>query len=116
MSCSILYLCPPSLENITEHVVELLERIQENLFNRALEYRKNNTRTTKSYGEFKEIILNEGGFIYAHWNGTKEVEEQIKRETKATIRCIPIDGESEPGKCKVTGSSSSNKVLFAISY
>ena len=105
-----------SLENITEHVVELLEIIQENLFNRALEYRKNKTQTAKNYEEFKEIISNEGGFIYAHWNGTKEVEEQIKRETKATIRCIPLDGESESGKCIVTGSSSSKRVLFAISY
>jgi prolyl-tRNA synthetase len=104
-----------SLENITQHVVELLEKIQDNLFQRALDYRKANTRTTASYEEFKEIIANEGGFIYAHWDGSNEVEAKIKQETKATIRCLPLDN-SEAGKCMVTGAPSKQEVLFAISY
>jgi len=104
-----------SLENITQHVVELLEKIQDNLFQRALDYRKANTHTTASYEEFKEIIANEGGFIYAHWDGSNEVEAKIKQETKATIRCLPLDN-SEAGKCMVTGAPSKQEVLFAISY
>ena len=104
-----------ALENITLHVLDLLDMIQENLFQRALEYRKANTRTAKNYEEFKEIITNEGGFVFAHWDGSKEVETQIKQETKATIRCIPLE-KSEPGKCMVSGASSAQKVLFAIAY
>ena len=102
-------------ENITLHVVDLLDMIQENLFQRALDYRKANTRTAKNYEEFKEIIANEGGFVFAHWDGSKEVEEQIKQETKATIRCIPLE-KSEAGKCIVSGAPSAQEVLFAIAY
>ena len=104
-----------SLENITKHVVELLDKIQENLFQRALDYRRANTRTAKNYEDFKEIIANEGGFVFAHWDGSKEVEAQIKQETKATIRCIPLE-KSEAGKCMVSGAPSSQEVLFAIAY
>jgi prolyl-tRNA synthetase len=104
-----------SLENITQHVVELLDKIQDNLFQRALDYRKANTRTAKNYEEFKEIIANEGGFVFAHWDGSKEVEAQIKQETKATIRCIPLE-KSEAGKCMVSGEPSAQEVLFAIAY
>jgi len=105
-----------SIENIADYIEKLLKNIQENLFDRALNYRNTKTRTVKNYEEFKEVIANEGGFIYAHWNGSKEVEEQIKQETKATIRCIPLESKSESGKCIVTGSPSSRKALFAISY
>ena len=104
------------LENISEHIVELLERIQDNLFQRALDYRKANTHTAASYGEFKEIIANEGGFIFAHWGRSKEAEAQIKQETKATIRCLPIEDRSGAGKCMVTGAPSEQEVLFAIAY
>ena len=104
------------LENITQHIVELLERIQDNLFQRALDYRKANTHTAASYGEFKEIIANEGGFIFAHWDRSKEAEAQIKQETKATIRCLPLEDRSEAGKCMVTGAPSEQEVLFAIAY
>ena len=104
-----------SLENITQHVVSLLDRIQDNLFQRALEYRKANTRTAKNYEEFKGIFSNEGGFVFAHWDGSKEVEEQIKHDTKATIRCIPLE-KSEAGKCIVSGEPSLQEVLFAIAY
>ncbi len=104
-----------SIENITQHVVSLLDRIQDNLFQRALDYRKANTRTAKNYEEFKGIFSNEGGFVFAHWDGSKEVEAQIKQETKATIRCIPLE-KSEAGKCMVSGAPSSQEVLFAIAY
>ena len=104
------------VEQITQHVVDLLEKIQQNLFERALNYRKENTRTVSSYTEFKEIISNQGGFISAHWDGSKEVEAQIKQETKATIRCLPIEKNPEPGKCMVSGLPASQRALFAISY
>jgi Prolyl-tRNA synthetase len=104
------------VEQITQHVVNLLEKIQKKLFERALNYRKENTRTTSSYEEFKEIINNQGGFISAHWDGSKKVEAKIKKETKATIRCLPLENNSEPGKCMVTGLPSAKKALFAIAY
>ena len=104
------------VEQITQHVVDLLEKIQQNLFERALNYRKENTRTVSSYTEFKEIISNQGGFISAHWDGSKEVEAQIKQETKATIRCLPLEKNPEPGKCMVTGLPSAQRALFAIAY
>ena len=101
---------------ISEHIVELLERIQDNLFQRALDLRQTNTRTAASYEEFKEIIVDEGGFIYAHWDGSKEIEAKIKQETKATIRCLPLEDRSETGKCMVTGKPSEQEALFAIAY
>ncbi|MEC7682388.1 MAG: proline--tRNA ligase, partial [SAR324 cluster bacterium] len=79
------------LESITAHVCDLLEKIQENLFQRALEFREQNTRRAKNYEEFCEIMKKEGGFVMAHWNGSPEVEAKIKGDTKATIRCIPLD-------------------------
>ena len=104
------------VEQITQHVVDLLEKIQQNLFERALNYRKENTRTVSSYAEFKEIISNQGGFISAHWDGSKEVEAQIKQETKATVSCLPLEKNPEPGKCMVTGLPSAQRALFAIAY
>ena len=104
------------VEQITQHVVDLLEKIQQNLFEKALNYRKENTRTVSSYAEFKEIISNQGGFISAHWDGSKEVEAQIKQETKATVRCLPLEKNPEPGECMVTGLPSAQRALFAIAY
>ncbi len=104
------------LEGIEETVKSLLTEIQENIFNKALEFRTQNTHTTDSYEEFKEIIENKGGFINAHWDGTRETEEKINQETKATIRCIPLNNKQEPGKCIVTGKPSSQRVLFAKAY
>tara|TARA_B100000945_G_scaffold119119_1_gene94766 strand:+ start:3352 stop:4791 length:1440 start_codon:yes stop_codon:yes gene_type:complete len=101
---------------ITRHVVDLLEIIQKNLFKRALNYRTENTFNVTSYNEFKEILSQHGGFISAHWDGTKEVETKIKKETKATLRCLPIEKNPEPGKCMVTGRPSSQRALFAIAY
>jgi Prolyl-tRNA synthetase len=104
------------VEQITQHVVNLLENIQQKLFERALNYRKENTRTASSYEEFKDIISKQGGFISAHWDGSKKVEAQIKKETKATIRCLPLENNTEPGKCMVTGLPSAQKAIFAIAY
>ncbi|MCH2293714.1 MAG: proline--tRNA ligase [SAR324 cluster bacterium] len=104
------------LESITAHVCDLLEKIQENLFQRALEFRKQNTRSAKNYEEFCEIMKKEGGFVMAHWNGSPEVEAKIKGDTKATIRCIPLDPDPVPGKCMVTGEPSEREVVFAVAY
>ncbi len=104
------------LESITAHVCDLLEKIQENLFQRALEFREQNTRRAKNYEEFCEIMKKEGGFVMAHWNGSPEVEAKIKGDTKATIRCIPLDSEPVPGKCMVTGEPSEREVVFAVAY
>ena len=104
------------LESITAHVCDLLEKIQENLFQRALEFREQNTRRAKNYEEFCEIMKKEGGFVMAHWNGSPEVEAKIKVDTKATIRCIPLDSEPVPGKCMVTGEPSEREVVFAVAY
>ena len=104
------------LESITAHVCDLLEKIQENLFQRALEFREQNTRRAKNYEEFCEIMKKEGGFVMAHWNGSPEVEAKIKGDTKATIRCIPLDSDPVAGKCMVTGEPSEREVVFAVAY
>jgi prolyl-tRNA synthetase len=100
---------------IADYVGELLNTIQQELFNTAKSRMKSQTREVHSYDEFREEIEN-GGFIYAHWDGTAETETRIKEETKATIRCIPITDDGEPGKCMVTGKPSERKVLFARAY
>ena len=102
-------------EGIADHVAQLLEDIQANIYQKALDYREQHTITVDSYEEFKEKI-EEGGFILAHWDGTPETEEKIKAETKATIRCIPLLGDKTPGKCMVTGKPSAQRVLFARAY
>ena len=104
------------LDEIADHVMRLLQQIQLDLYQRALDFREANTRTANSYGEFKEILDQEGGFIRAHWNGTREVEELIKNETKATIRCIPLSDQPEAGRCILTGERSKQEVIFAIAY
>ena len=104
-----------SVENIEQVVKTLLDEIQANIFQKALKYRQEHTITVDSYDEFKEKI-EDGGFILAHWDGTTETEERIKEETKATIRCIPFDGDTTPGVCMVTGKPSARRVLFARSY
>ena len=104
-----------SIENIEDYVVNLLEEIQNNIFAKALKFREEKTTTVETYEEFKEKI-EEGGFILAHWDGTSETEEKIKEETKATIRCIPLEGDKTPGKCMVTGRPSAQRVIFARNY
>ena len=102
-------------DGIVDEVVRLLDDIQSNLFKKALAHRESMTRTVETYDEFKKEI-EKGGFILAHWDGTTETEEKIKEETKATIRCIPIEGDTTPGVCMVTGKPSARRVLFARSY
>ena len=103
------------LDGIANYVKELLEEIQGNIYQKALKHRESMTRTVETYEEFK-VEIEKGGFILAHWDGTPETEEKIKEETKATIRCIPFDGDKTPGVCMVTGKPSTQRVLFARSY
>ena len=102
-------------DNIETYVQNLLEEIQKNIFQKALDHRTEKTITVDTYEEFKEKI-EEGYFIMAHWDGTPETEEQVKNETKATIRCIPMDAVEEEGKCVFSGKPSHRRVLFARSY
>ncbi|MEE1365942.1 MAG: proline--tRNA ligase [Muribaculaceae bacterium] len=104
-----------SIESIEDKVEKLLEDIQANIFKKAYDYRAEHTTTVDTYEEFKEKI-EEGGFILAHWDGTVETEEKIKEETKATIRCIPLEGDTTPGVCMVTGKPSARRVIFARAY
>jgi prolyl-tRNA synthetase len=104
-----------SRDGIAQKVDELLDTIQDDLYESAQKRIRENTHSVDSYDEFKEVIENEGGFVYAHWDGTAETEEKIKDETKATIRCIPLE-DGEEGKCMVTGEPSEQKVLFARAY
>lgn len=104
-----------SLDSCANHVEALLDEIQENLHKRALEFREKNIQKVDSYEDFKSKI-DAGGFFLAHWDGTAETEEKVKQETKATIRCIPLEGEKEEGKCMVTGAPSKQRVIFAKAY
>ena len=104
-----------NLDGIASVVKDLLEDIQANIYAKALAHRESKTIQVDSYEEFKEKI-EDGGFILAHWDGTPETEEKIKEETKATIRCIPLDGDKTPGKRMVTGKPSAQRVVFARSY
>ncbi|HMU14467.1 MAG TPA: proline--tRNA ligase [Flavobacteriales bacterium] len=101
--------------DLVAKVEHLLEAIQSNLFQKALAMRENSTRAVDSYDEFK-VAIEEGGFILAHWDGTAETEARVKEETKATIRCIPLQGERTPGRCMVTGQPSAQRVIFARAY
>jgi prolyl-tRNA synthetase len=94
----------------------LLEEIQKNLFDKAKAFQESRTQNVDSYEDFKLKLEDEGGFFLAHWDGTKETEQKIKEETKATIRCIPLEGGIEPGKCMVTGNPSKQRVIFAKAY
>lgn len=107
---------PASVDKVVDVVAELLDAIQADLLQKAIDFREQNSHRVESYEEFKQVLKEKGGFIYAHWNGTREVELKIKEETKATVRCIPMEGEKEPGKCMITGEPSPQRVIFAISY
>ena len=104
-----------SFDNIVETIQNLLKEIQDTIYQKALNFRLENTREVDSWEEFKEEIK-KGGFLMCHWDGTPETEEKIKAETKATIRCIPLEGDKTPGKCIYTGNPSSQRVIFAIAY
>jgi len=105
-----------SQDAIASHVKKLLDDIQQSIYNKALKFRNENFHRIDDYDQFKEIIRKQGGFIMAHWDGTVETENLIKQETKATVRCIPLDDDNEPGKCIRTGKPSKRRVLFAKAY
>lgn len=102
--------------DVANKVEHLLEQIQINLFTKSQTFTEENTRTVDTWEEFKDVLENKPGFIYAHWDGTAETEERIKEETKATIRCIPFDSKLEDGKCVFSGQPSKQRVLFAKAY
>ncbi len=105
-----------SRDGVKKMIPDLLETIQSDLLAVARERTATQTRQASDYEEFKNILDNEGGFVFAHWDGTAETEEQIKNETRATIRCLPLNPENNPGKCIVTGKDSPYPVMFARSY
>lgn len=104
-----------AFEGIVDTIKNLLSEIQNNIYAKALNFRLENTRKVDTYEEFKEEIK-KGGFLLCHWDGTPETEEKIKTETKATIRCIPLEGDKTPGTCIYTGKPSTQRVIFAIAY
>ena len=108
-----------NLDGIVDYIANLLEEIQQNVYKKALDFRIQNTREIDDYETFKKEIV-KGGFLLCHWDGTPETEEKIKAETKATIRCIPLEPlprhDNKPGKCMVTGKPSKQRVVFAIAY
>jgi len=103
------------IEGITDHIKSLLDEIQANIFQKALAFREENTHSVDSWEDFK-VQIEKGGFLLAHWDGTAETEEAIKQETKATIRCIPLDAPEENGKCVFSGALSNRRVVFARAY
>ena len=105
-----------SQADVVTYIIDLLNKIQENLYSKALSYRDNHVTEVNSFEEFKEVIESKGGFVSAHWDGTEETEERIKELTKATIRCIPNDAIEEEGICVFSGAKSSKRVLFAKAY
>ncbi len=105
-----------STQGLGAYVKSLLEDMQQNIFNRALNFRNENIREANTWEEFVSILDNNAGFVSAHWDGTGETEEKIKEMTKATIRCIPLHNKQEEGKCILTGNPSAQRVLFARAY
>lgn len=105
-----------SMEDLESRVKELLNTIQEELFNKALNFRDDHITKVDDFDTFKTVLDTKTGFIAAHWDGTEETEKKIKDLTKATIRCIPSDWEEEEGTCVLTGNPSKRRVLFAKAY
>lgn len=104
------------MENIVGVIKDLLDEIQNNIYQKALDFRTQKTYHADTWEEFVDIIENKGGFVYAHWDGTNETEDLIKEKTKATVRCIPVDNPQEDGTCILSGKSSKQRVLFARAY
>ena len=104
-----------NISDAATHIEQLLTDIHDNLFNKALQHRAEHTTKVESYDEFKEVLEGKGGFISAHWDGSAQTEEAIQKETKATIRCIPLNNHEE-GKCIYSGKPSKQRVLFAKAY
>lgn len=103
-------------EGIVAYISDLLEQMQDAIFTKAEAFRDQHITSVDSYAEFKEVLNGKGGFVLAHWDGTDATEQRIKEETKATIRCIPLDPAADPGECMVTGKPSAYRVLFAKAY
>tara|TARA_Y100000385_G_C12867433_1_gene539962 strand:- start:191 stop:835 length:645 start_codon:yes stop_codon:yes gene_type:complete len=104
------------LSEIVATVIDSLDQIQNELFQKALKYRDNHITEVNDFDEFKKILETKNGFISAHWDGSSETENNIKDMTKATIRCIPLDNKVENGRCVLTGRPSTQRVLFAKAY
>ncbi|MEM9919995.1 MAG: proline--tRNA ligase [Bacteroidota bacterium] len=104
------------IDGAARYIKDLLPQIQQQLFQKAVDFRQEHTTSVDSLDDFKDVVNGKGGFIYAHWDGTTETEVKIKELTKATIRCIPMDQESEDGSCILTGKPSKQRVLFAKAY
>ncbi|SEL98939.1 prolyl-tRNA synthetase [Chitinophaga rupis] len=105
-----------SLDGLAQRIKDLLEEIQQNIYNKAKAYRDDHITPADTFEEFEKLLDEKGGFIAAHWDGTTETEEQIKERTKATIRCIPLNNKPEAGTCILTGKPSTQRVLFARAY
>ena len=105
-----------TMEGLSGYIAQLLEEIQQDMFNKAKAYRDSHITNANTWDEFKNLLETKGGFISAHWDGTGETEEKIKDETKATIRCIPMDNKQEDGLCIFSGKPSKQRVLFALAY
>jgi len=104
------------IAGIENYIEQLLVDIQQTLYDRALAYRNEHITKVDTFEEFEAVLDSKAGFVLAHWDGTTETEEKIKERTKATIRCIPLEGEMEAGKCILTGNPSEQRVLFARAY
>jgi prolyl-tRNA synthetase len=104
------------LDRAPSRIAELLKEMQASLFRKALQFREANTFEVNSYDEFKQKIEEPGGFLLAHWDGTRETEDKIAADTKTTLRCIPFNRKKEAGKCIVTGKPSEGRVVFAKAY
>ena len=105
-----------ALDGLAQHIVTLLDDIQQNIYNKALAYRNEHITPANNWDEFVKLLDEKGGFIAAHWDGTPETEEEIKQQTKATIRCIPLNNKQEDGICILSGKPSKERVLFARAY
>src|SRR4030095_11269063 len=104
------------IDGLPATIQKLLEEIQQNMYNKALNFRDAMITNADTWDEFVKLLEEKGGFVYAHWDGTPETEDRIKDLTKATIRCIPLNNKLEEGKCVLTGKPSKQRVLFALAY
>lgn len=105
-----------SKEGLADYLSDLLDEIQTSIYQKAFRFREENTTHVSNWEEFKDVLENKGGFISAYWDGTVETEEKIKQETKATIRCIPLDSEKDTGTCMYSGKPAKYKVIYAKAY
>ena len=105
-----------SIDGLAGQIIDLLNNIQADIYNKAKNFREERITEANTWEEFVELLDKNPGFISAHWDGTGETEEKIKEQTKATIRCIPLNNRKEEGACILTGKPSSQRVLFARAY